>query len=45
LVEFLVVEVGVWLEGFRGGSGTGWEDLCVKFGGGIVADEFAGLVL
>jgi hypothetical protein len=45
LVEFLVVEVGVGLEGFRGGSGAGREDLCVEFGGSVVAHEFAGLML
>jgi hypothetical protein len=45
LIHFLVVEVGVGLEGVGGRGGACGEDLGVEFGNGVVADEFTGLVL
>lgn len=35
----------VGFEGLVGGRGAGGEGLGVEFGDGVVADEFAGLVL
>ena len=45
LVHLLVVGVWVGSEGFVGGGGARREGLSVEFGDGVVADEFAGLVL
>jgi hypothetical protein len=45
LVHFLVVEGGVGCEGVGCRGGACGEDLGGEFGGGVVADEFAGLML
>jgi hypothetical protein len=45
LVHFLVVEVGVGLEGVGRRGGACGEDLGGEFGDSVVAHEFAGLVL